>query len=158
MNKRHVFLLVSSLFFLLQIQRTVPDQPYRNYTPPEWYEAIWDLTWNLCTSKFKDEPARGYHDIKWYIVDATYFNKRLNKNEAMAAMTYTPMIGRFSRVYVAQPYIKDIPTIAHEMMHVQGVSVGAFNEHPPFFEECGQCIKSAIANFQRGLPVPCTGS
>lgn len=156
-SKRHIILLFSSLIFLFQVRQSIPDQPYRSYTPPEWYQSIWDLTWNLCTSKFRESPAHQYTDIKWYIVYSTYFNKHPNGKIGMAAMTYIPFFGKTPKVYVAQPYIKDISTIAHEMMHVQGIHVGAFNDHPLIFEECGQCIKLAIVNFQRGQPALCIG-
>jgi len=157
-SKTHLFISLTTLavlaIFSISNPFQRPDQPYQKYTPPEWYKVIWDLTWSRCTTKFRAVPSYSYFSIKWYLVDAPHFNEYGTGDSVSAIIG----LSHYNKIYIAKPYVNDIGLLAHEMLHAQGLHVYRYQQHPPIFKECSECIESVIANIVYGKPVRCFGN
>lgn len=132
---------------------SIPDQPYRRFTPPPWYEAAWNMTWNICTSTLRAEPKQQYENIKWFSVHGDGFNYQLDqRGDVLAGMAAG------NAVYIAETYT-DIPyLIIHEILHAQGIKQNNDGTHHPIFDECYECIRSVTVSTQHGKRVPCIGN
>jgi hypothetical protein len=157
-SKTHLFIPFVTFIVLLGVILTnpfgLPDKSFKTFTPPVWYEAVWDLTWQHCTSKFKPISSYSYRDIKWYIVDAPHFNIKQSGDSTLAATGMT--IG--NKIFLSKDYTSDIELISHEMIHAQGIHITPYAPHSSLFTECPACIKSVIVNTALGKHVHCSGN